>query len=384
MSPTRASLARFNPSLLPQPRSASAGIAGQDAATPTGAVAIAQTITPDQFLVRGQEAFNYIMGNFNAQMQRTLAAVGGHASSPLVMNQPILATPTALPAGNGLLDVPTGEETEEQMEAMRSVIRARKQQERAESMRAASIARSTPMSTRRRFQSMPLQALIQGDDDELSMEIGRNDIEGVRAGSVRTSLEPRSAAKVPRRRKSPQVVDEEMDELSPDVPRSNPRTQRLATEDEGLPDTPELVRRQMEAEDHPPRGVLFSSPSKRRRTQTTPKKSQQKPVQRTHHQEFDLPQNHDQPQEPEILPDVAQQANIVPVIKPASTAQPDAKQLVKQEEKARLEIELQKLREEVKHFERYAQLYTSRQADAPEDIRPLMLVSLIPLSGLAN
>jgi hypothetical protein len=364
MSPTRASLSRFNPSLLPQPRSASSGPAlhVQNVATPNAAVVAPQAMTPDQFLARGQEAFNYIMGNFNAQMQQTLAAISGN--SPLIAAQNAFASPNVFtPTNNDMVVVPMGEETDEQMEAMRAAIRARKHQERAESKTTASALRLTPASARRTGSMLP-QLMNQDEDDELSMEIARDEPIHSRAGSIRSSIGPSSdTRKLPRRESIPPVVDEEIeiDELSPDAPRPNPRTQRLASEDDGLPDTPEAIRRQLIAEDHPPRGILFSSPSKRRRaTQTTPKKSRLEVIRRS------------PPVAPQKPPDGILEIIPEPVIDRIVATQPEPQQLAKQEEKARLEAKLRKLQEEVDHFERFAQAYTSQETDPPADIMSLM------------
>lgn len=356
MSPTRASLSRFNPALLPDARSASAGPAVRNTATPSGAAGLTrQTMTPDQVFSKGQEAFNYIMGNFNAQLQQTLAAMTGQANSPLMLGQPAAGN------ANMVSTVPLGEETDEQMEAMRTAIRARKHQERMGSTRAESVARSTPTSIRQTREPSPTSTTQPEEDDELSMEIPRREPARSRTGSARASLAPSSAIKaVLPAQASSQVVDEEMDELSPDMPRQNPRVQRLATEDDGLPDTPEQIRRQLEAQDHPPRGVLFSSPSKRRRTQTVPKKVIEVPV----------PQP--QPQISEKSPVEAPQTKDTSAPPSRTAEQADPNLQAKQEEKSQLESELRRLGEEVDDLESYAQAYTSAASNAPEDIGPIM------------
>jgi hypothetical protein len=122
----------------------------------------------------------------------------------------------------------------------------------------------------------------------------------------------------------------------------------------------EAIRRQMEAEDHPPRGVLFSSPSKRQRTQTTPKKSQHAAIRKV------------RPIAPQKQHGAAPQTASESATGTAQAPQADPRQLDKQEEKARLVAELRKLREEVHEFEHYARMYTSEKVDAPDDLKPVM------------
>lgn len=378
MSPTRASLSRFNPSLLPNARSASAGPgAAQNVATPNAIMAQPTNMTPDQFVQRGQDAFNYIMGNFNAQMQNTLKtltnpAVGSPLAQVTTPNMPsIFGNPQ--PAAQ----TPLGEETDDQMEAMRAAIRARKLQEqtaqRAASARPASVARATPIDVRRLPPRVlePLHVPMNEDDDELSMEIGRNDlaVSGAisRAGSVRS---PMSAVKPmsqilsqPSNAELPMEIDPaidetlEIDELSPDASTQAPiqRFQRLTTEDgDGLPETPDAIRRRLEAEDHPRRGVLFSSPSKKKRkSQMTSKKQILPAVAKSRAEPISelIKVAETVPAEIESEPELRVEEST------AHPPLPDPSILARREEKSRLEKELQELQKQVTRFEDVAQAY---------------------------
>jgi hypothetical protein len=352
-------------------------------------------MTPDQYIARGQEALNYIMGNFNAQMQRTMSAFASGANSPAV-NTPTMPSIFGNPARHA--ETPLGEETDAQMEAMRAAIRARKVRERS----AGPGARLTPGSARRA--SLPAArtplAMDDREEDELSMEVGRNDaMRSSRAGSVRSSLAPHSAIRsirnLPRLASDgpieiDPVFDEalEIDELSPDAPkqpqaqppsRSNlpSRAQRLVSEDlDGLPDTPEEVRRQLEAEDHPRRGVLFSSPSKRR-VGGSPRKKRSEAVVVVENVAPTVPKMVEAAvlpaEEAEVPPVEPPQTPVLPVEPPqtpvpveAPPAPPDPTVLAKREEKARLEKELQEMRDEMKTFERLTGVY-ARNDGEPAD-----------------
>jgi hypothetical protein len=121
-----------------------------------------------------------------------------------------LSTPTR---SAGLDGVVTGEETDEQMEAMRSANAARRESERLDSERLESARRHSRRPERVR-KSPPVP------------EIGRG------------------------LRRSPERMKED---TFPYV------------EEDDLPETPEALRQQLEVEDTPPRGILFSSPSKRQK-----------------------------------------------------------------------------------------------------------------------
>ncbi|KIW08103.1 uncharacterized protein PV09_01041 [Verruconis gallopava] len=397
LSPTRASLSRFNPSLIPPARAESARSASQNvSATPDAR----QSLTPDQILAKGQDAFNYIMGNFNTQMQRTLSAISGRTRpSPLSASAAALTTPGKDALGNDMITpiVPTGEETDEQMEAMRSQIRARKEQERAERERAVKSVRSTSLTSPREYGYLPPETMHLGkdqDDDELSVEIGRIDRRHVRTDTVRLSGTPPSAIRPVSELVSAHqpnmddmdidpAIDEilQIDELSPDVAeyrsssrhinkdsavrQSNPLLRRLATEEEDeLPETPEAIRRQFEAEDHPPRGVLFSSPRKRKAVQGTrksPRKSSLSSGGRGGPDGSQKPQI----QEPE---GTTKSENT----QTRHVEEPDPRLLARQETKTRLDAELRRLKEEVEKFEYFAKLYTEKNEDDLENMESVI------------
>ena len=90
-------------------------------------------MTPDQVIARGQEAFQQIMGNFNAQLAAMTGGNGVNVNSPLALNMQTPTGNTPSIFGNArpfpaAVETPLGEETDEQMEAMRAAIKARKEQ----------------------------------------------------------------------------------------------------------------------------------------------------------------------------------------------------------------------------------------------------------------
>ena len=161
-----------------------------------------------------------VMGGVGEAFQNAMATAYQMVGSPIV------------PAS------PTGEETDEQMEAMREAIKARKEAERREDARGSVDPRSDiGRPSRMQFES---PALPDQDVDELSPDAPRVKL---------------------------RATDQDIDELSPDASGVNLRIEEITREEDDLPETPEALRRQMEVDDLPPRGVLFSSPSKRRRRQ---------------------------------------------------------------------------------------------------------------------
>jgi len=330
------------------------------------------------------------MGNFNAQMQQTMMALSAK-NSPLALNaganSPMVTTPSIFGPGSRfpMVETPHGAETDQEMEAMRAAIRVRKEQERVG--RAGSVgSRATPLSVRRVAATVPREGVENEDEDELSIEIGRNELEvpqaiRSRATSVRS---PQSAVKPMAEIVSmpsagseeieidPAIEEElEIDELSPDAPKQQPvprsRTQKLVSEErDDLPDTPEAIRRQLEAEDHPRRGVLFSSPSKRKKSQGTPKKNRR----RSDDQPTVRPSDAASPQQDAEEPVVENQprdAGVLPEkrVSPPPRA-PDPLILAKREEKAKLERELRALQDEIKQFEHIARVFTNNEDEATD------------------
>ena len=346
-------------------------------------IAPTAVMTPDQMIARGQEAFNFIMGNFNAQMQKTLSAFNtpeGNANAFANLRTPTGMTPSIFgnAQGMGRVETPLGEETDEQMEEMRKAIRARKDAERRGSVLGAM---ATPTSVRKALPAAAFELPTNEEDDELSIEIGRNEAQIPRAGSVRS---PQSAVKpmseivarpsdVDEMQIDPAIDEElEIDELSPDAPKrqppvSRPRVQRLATEDDGLPDTPEAIRRQLEAEDHPRRGVLYSSPSKKRRSLGSPKKRKSQPevvVVEARPEIVEKPTAaHDEERIPETAPEASK------VVQPTA---PDPQLLAKREEKAKLDKELRQLYKEIDSLEGLAHAYSEAHGDDGQDFNAAM------------
>ncbi|KAF2429208.1 hypothetical protein EJ08DRAFT_680164 [Tothia fuscella] len=245
LSPTRASLSRFNPTLLPVPKSPRARSTPQ----PSSLTPIPMPDPRSDLLARGQAALNFIMGGLSTSM-------GGTPTTPNVPS------------------VITGEETDEQMAAMRAANAARRENERLESERRS-----------------------------LAPEVGRA-VQGLADTAMEDTVE---------------FLDED-----------------------DLPETPEAVRRQLDVEDTPPRGILFSSPSKRRKRKSPLKKNV-------------LPQREE---------DASAAAEVVvsDSIKESQTQlksqmkrlpPKDPETIVKEEEKARLEQELEELQKEIRRYERY-------------------------------
>jgi hypothetical protein len=158
------------------------------------------------------------------------------------------------------------------------------------------------------------------------------------------------------------AIDEtlEIDELSPDAPTQ--RFQRLTTEDDdGLPETPEAIRRRLETEDHPRRGVLFSSPSKKKRkSQITPKERIVPPVAKRRTEPVTEPEKAAETVLAEIEPEPEVRAE-QPSARPPM---PDASVLAKREEKARLEKELRELQAQISRFDGVARAYVDDRDNA--------------------
>jgi hypothetical protein len=207
-------------------------------------------------LARGETALNYIISG--------------------------LSTPTRPARMEGVV---TGDETDEQMAAMRAANAARREAEMVETERLRSERRESRRSERvRRSPSLP--------------EIGRG------------------------LRKSPERVNE--------------ATLPYVDEDD-LPETPEALRQQLEVEDTPPRGILFSSPSKRQKKRRNRFKE---PVTVSDEVTADATRV-EEPQAPQAPQAVRQM--------PAPV---DSELVAKEEEKARLQKELESLRDEVVRYNR--------------------------------
>jgi hypothetical protein len=271
LSPTRASLSRFNPSLLPRPRSTVASHARQ-----TSRPAEPMSDSRSEMLARGEAALNFIMGGINSEM-RPAADEGGI----------------------------TGEETDEQMEAMRSENAIRRESERMDSEGFAS----------ERGES-------QGPE------------------SVHQSLPPSETG-----RGQSQLPESFVEDTLP------------YEEEDDLPETPEALRRQIEVEDAPPRGILFSSPSKR-------------------------PRNRNRFKEPVPVPDVqatvtisnsAREEDPQPKQPIRQNAPKDPELVAKEEEKAKLQKELDQLREEVGRYETLIEEFENLEDDQdPSNMQDLV------------
>jgi hypothetical protein len=277
LSPTRASLSRFNPSLLPQATSAGVEITRR---TPQNA-----SRTPDlnnAFLATGQDALNFIMGEVGSAMQTVLSAARQQPQNPMI--------PTVL----------TGEETDEQMAAIRAANRARKQNER------------------------------QQEEEERQ----------------RRANERRSMAPIEQQRgNSDDGFDApEMESALPDF-----------DEDEhDLPETPEQLRRQLEIDDAPPRGLLFSSPSKRRKRRiNVGEKVLSSPVRRSEQMEAPDSQTTEKQLQSAQLPKIDQVLEIE--YQEERFPEKDAETIAKETEKRKLQQELQMLQDEVEQYTRHVE-----------------------------
>lgn len=277
-------------------------------------------------------------------MQNTMAIAQGMAeNSPSVAQSPMVP------------EVATGEETDEQMEAMRSAIKARKDQERTTSGRESLDIRSRLGSEVNYEDDEDMDEL-----DELSPDVSRGARPAARGRGAKMSLGTvdvdREAGFEAREASEPLFVeDQEMDELSPEMPRAHPSVNRVTLDEDGLPETPEALRKQLEADDHPPRGVLFSSPSKRRRKPPRPQEA--------------VPERRERNATGKSIAVSAPGEPVVEVAVPVMIQDPSL--LAKQEEKAKLEAELGVLEKEVAQYERYAQLFSSEK-EVTEDLTPLL------------
>jgi hypothetical protein len=284
LSPTRASLSRFNPSLLPRPTSAgavSARRARQNAPQ-----------TPDlnnQFLATGQDALKFIMGEVGSAMQNVLSAARQQPQNPMI--------PAVL----------TGDETDEQMAAIRAANRARRQSEK------------------------------QQEQEE----------ERQHRASERRSMAPIERA----RGESEDGFDApEMESALPDL------------DEDDLPDTPEQLRRQLEIDDTPPRGLLFSSPSKRRKRRTNLReKILSSPAKRL--EETRPPDSQPARKQPvlEQLPDIDQLPETERQVEPPP--EKDAETIAKEAEKQKLQKELKTLQDEVQQYTRHIEQLDDEESD---------------------
>lgn len=213
----------------------------------------------------------------------------------------------------------TGDETDEQMEAIRAANRARKQiekqQEREDDrQRRASERRST----------VPIEQARRDSDD------------GFDAPEMESAL--------------PDVDDDE--------------------DEDDLPDTPQQIRRQLELDSSPPRELLFSSPSRRRRRQPTLRRElPERPAQTAEEAGLidndtaeALPEN-DQVPEIEILSEKESQSHSPP--------QKSHETIAKEIEKSNLEKELRLLQDEVQRHTRHVERLDSER---DEDIDDLVLL----------
>ncbi|QDS75614.1 hypothetical protein FKW77_006589 [Venturia effusa] len=272
LSPTKASLSRFNPSLLPRPVSAGKVIARRNPQLAPQ--------TPDQnnaFLTTGEDALNFIMGSIGGAMQQVLSSTRQQPQNSMI--------PAVL----------TGDETDEQMKAIREANKARKQIER-----------------------------------QLQQEEARQ-----RRASERRSMVPIEQARA--------QSDDGFD--APEMESALPEVDFEDNKDD-LPDTPEQIRRQLEPHSSPSRELLFSSPSTRRRRQPDlrerlPERSVQR-VQEARPPDIDTAE-------------VQTEIDPVPEVETLHEREPQSQNppqktseiLAKEAEKAKLEKELKILKDEV-------------------------------------
>ncbi|TID24991.1 hypothetical protein E6O75_ATG04196 [Venturia nashicola] len=291
LSPTRASLSRFNPSLLPRPTSAGNAIARRSPQT-----APQTPDTSNAFLTTGQDALNFIMGSIGGTMQHVLSSTRQQPQNSMI--------PTVL----------TGDETDEQMAAIRAANRARKQIERQQEevedrQRRASERRSM----------VPIEQ-ARGDSDD--------------------------AFEAP-----------EMESALPDMDDDS-------GEDE-LPDASEQIRRQLELDSSPPRELLFSSPSRRRRRQPTVRRElAERPAQTA---EDARPPEGDIAETPpgiQTLPEKESQ--------PHSPLQKSPEAIAKEAEKEKLEKELKILQDEVQRHTRHVQRLDLERDESIDDLVQLI------------
>jgi hypothetical protein len=296
LSPTRASLSRFNPSLLPQPTLSRSSPSRQLNRTP---VPISDPRT--ELLAKGEAALNYIMGGINKTMRP----------------QP----------REGVI---TGEETDEQMEAMRAANAARRESERLESQR--------PESERRDIQKPENE-----DRDRQRPESESRETQRPKSG--RSTLPPHETGRAHRHISEPEVED----------------TFQQADEDE-LPETPEALRRQLDIDDAPPRGILFSSPTKKRKRKNRFKE----PVMAS--EEMNMEEG------PVAIANSATQVQSQ-VTQPIREKhlQKDPGLILKEEEKEKLRKELESLEDEIGRYEEFIQEFERLDDDqAPSNMKDLM------------
>ncbi|KAE9978700.1 hypothetical protein EG328_001372 [Venturia inaequalis] len=297
LSPTRASLSRFNPSLLPRPTSAGNAIARRNPQT-----APQTPDTTNAFLTTGQDALNFIMGSIGGTMQQVLSSTRQQPQNSMI--------PTVL----------TGDETDEQMAAIRAANKARKQIEKRQE---------------------------EAEDRQ-------------RRASERRSMVPIEQAR----------GDSEDGFDAPEMESALPEVDDVYDEDD-LPDTPEQIRRQLELDSSPPRELPFSSPSRRRRRLPTVRRElPERPAQiakeaRPPDSDTAEPEpENDHVPEIETLPEMEPQSHSVQQKMPETTA--------KEVEKGNLEKELRLLQDEVQRYRRHVDRFDSERDEDIEDLVQLI------------
>lgn len=250
--------------------------------------------------------------------------------------QQVLSSTRQQPQNSMIPTVLTGDETDEQMAAIRAANKARKQ---IEKQQGEAEDRQRRASERRSM--LPIEKARGNSDD------------GFDAPEMESAL--------------PDVDDEDGED--------------------DLPDTPEQIRRQLQLDNSPPRELLFSSPSRRRRRRQPNLRRElpQRPA-----------QNSEEPRPPEVdIVETPPEIETLPVKEPQplSLPQRNSETDAKKVEKEKLEKELKLLQEEVERYTRHVehsgvegdesiddlvQLITSSKPVAPQaDRKPTPLSSLL-------
>lgn len=259
--------------------------------------------TPDinnDFLATGQDALKFIMGEVGSAMQTVLSAARQQSQNPMI--------PTVL----------TGDETDEQMAAIRAANKARKQTEKQ-----------------------------QEQDEERQLR-----------ASERRSMAPIEQA---RGENDDDFDAPEMETALPDL-----------DDEDSLLNTPEQLGRQLELDETPPRGLLFSSPSRRRSRRTdlrdhmpeSPARNS-KEMRPPDIETREAPPGNDKVSESELLRE--KESQVLPPL------EEDPETLAKKVEKEKLQLELRTLQDEVQGYTRHVEQVEGETEDDVSDLVQLTI-----------